>query len=383
MSEASDFPDPFDPTEPFAPQQPFDPTEHFEPLSEESPEPVFEGLIDEGEASEHTADKLLAEENGEPVEAEADETHFAHHYQHDDRPPYDPPKVRGVLMALGVCGAVIGSGALFASVAEPPPAPTPAAAPTAAAPAAVDPSTDIKALAGRVDDLKGDFDGLGKRIDDLQKAIAAMPKPAPAPDLKPLESEIGSLSKRIDAIPAPGDTKALEAKLADAVKGQDALAAELKALSQSTSSFSKTLDSQKTLIAALDTKVKGLGDAKPAATTATTTTPAATTTATASPTSDADFAKALDLFKKGQYGAAKDGFVALGTSNPSDARAWYYAAIANGYATAKWDGDTMKFVTKGADIEKAGTANPKLDTALADLDANAKKWLDSVRPAAK
>ena len=96
---------------------------------------------------------------------------------------------------------------------------------------------------------------------------------------------------------------------------------------------------------------------------------------------DVEFDKAVDAFKKSQFGPAKDLFTKLTEGNPTDARVWYYAALSNGFATNAWTGgDTEKFVQKAITLEKAGTPDAsKIDATFAELPADTKAWLDYYR----
>ena len=296
--------------------------------------------------------------------------------------PYKPSPLPGIITAMGLGALLAGGGILLGQSlpkpepAAPAPAPAPAAS-TSPTPAS-EPTPESKpgdvapALAGRVDGLGAEVKELAKRIDDVQKGLASLPKPepAPAPDLKPIEAKIDALSKRLDAA-SPPDLKGLEDKVAKV----DPLAAQAAALE-------KTIDAQKAEIAALQDKVKSLSEAKPAAYGASAPPAAANN---AAPAAEADYNKAVDLFKKNQFAQARDAFTKLGESAPNDARVWYYAAVANGYATNAWTGETERLVTKGVEAEKAGTPDlAKINSAFADLaPPSVKGWLDAYRARAR
>ena len=99
---------------------------------------------------------------------------------------------------------------------------------------------------------------------------------------------------------------------------------------------------------------------------------------------DADYAKAVDLFKRGQYGPARDAFGKLQQATPNDARVWYYGAVINGVLTSNWEGETAQLVARGVEQEKAGRPDAtKINAAFADLNPGIKGWLDAYRARAR
>ena len=94
---------------------------------------------------------------------------------------------------------------------------------------------------------------------------------------------------------------------------------------------------------------------------------------------NANHRKAQDEFRK--YPEARDAFVKLQAASPNDARVWYLAAIANGFATGVWVGETEKMVNTGLDKEKAGQpSSGRVDSTVAFLTpATGKSWLADYR----
>jgi len=270
---------------------------------------------------------------------------------HTPPPPSSPPEPLvhspfPVIMSLLMAGTL--GAAWYVSKQKEAPA-------TAPAPAAdAKPATDDKkpeVASTPVEDpkaLKGDVDALTKRIDAIQAKLDGMPKVGAAADLKPLEEKVAHLAKVPDMV-AP-----LPKKLDD--------------LNGRIGSIGKELDGLKAEVAALK-KVP-----EPAA-----------TTPTPGP-ADVDVAgqamgQAVDLFKKGKYKEAADAFRKLSQDEGNDARVWYYAALANGFATGNWKGDTEAYVKKGIEREKAGSPPPdRIDAVFTDLTTQTgKDWLAGYR----
>jgi hypothetical protein len=98
-------------------------------------------------------------------------------------------------------------------------------------------------------------------------------------------------------------------------------------------------------------------------------------------TPDATMTAAISFFKKGQYIQADQIFNNLQVSKAGDARVWYYSALAHGLATGKWDGETKRFVTSGAERESAGSPpTAEIDAAFSSLTVEqGKNWLAAYR----
>ncbi len=93
-----------------------------------------------------------------------------------------------------------------------------------------------------------------------------------------------------------------------------------------------------------------------------------------------DRAKALFLDKK--YSAAREIFLGLTESAPSDARAWYYAGLCTSFVTQEWGGEaSASLFRKGVECERNGTPDrAAIDAALAPLDrATGKDWVSFYR----
>ncbi|MFO0950680.1 MAG: hypothetical protein U0835_05910 [Isosphaeraceae bacterium] len=107
--------------------------------------------------------------------------------------------------------------------------------------------------------------------------------------------------------------------------------------------------------------------------------------AAATPASiDAAVSEAAGLFKAGKYSEAQAALKKIEAGNPSDARVYYLAALANGMVTSDWRGETQRLAQKAADLEKAGTpARASIDTALEGLLPQLKTWVEFYRKRAQ
>jgi hypothetical protein len=310
-----------------------------------------------GEPNPGTAGEDPSSPLGESLEGFADhEAHFKHPHPapsaHDDAPRHPVfPIVLGGVMVLSLIAAWIANSK---PTAEPAGAATPAA--VAAAP---DPGKpDVVALVPDADSkgLKGEIDGLKADLKTLQDRIEALPKLAPGPDLGPLSSKIGDLSK---------DTEALAV-----------LPKKVDDLDQRLGSFDKTLVALRGEIDTFKNELK-----KPIE-------PAVTTPEPAKPDNTTVTDTAVDqgagLFKAGKYKEASEAFQKLTGTSPNDARVWYFAALSSGSSTNQWTGETTRLAEKGVELEKAGSPDSaKIDAAFAELNPAFKPWFDYFRKTAK
>jgi hypothetical protein len=101
----------------------------------------------------------------------------------------------------------------------------------------------------------------------------------------------------------------------------------------------------------------------------------------ADPANEATLKLAIARFREGHYAQAREVLHRLQRERPNDARVWYYAALANGLASGKWDGETKRLVEKGIERERAGTPLPSvIDESLAGLTrAMGQDWLAKQR----
>jgi TolA-binding protein len=251
---------------------------------------------------------------------------------------------------------VVGGGLIVALVlactTDPQPVPaastassTSAAAPAAATPAA-EPAADTAAL-------KTELAALSDRVKELQGHIDGLPKPAPAADLAPLQAKVDELAKSSEATAGLGK--------------------QLSALDERVAAIDKSIGGLREDIDALKPEAKKPAEPAPATAAPEAAKPAAAlaTAETLDPT--------VSLFKSAKYKEANDAFRKLTDSFPKDARVWYFAAVSNGLATNQWnDGETVRLVKKGAELEKADSPDSAtIDSSLQILTkASGKDWLD-------
>lgn len=263
------------------------------------------------------------------------------------------PFVAGGIALIILLVSCFSPGGPFAAAPTPaatPPAPAaePAAKEEPAATPAAKPATSAEVLAVQTK-LQEELDSLAKHVDSLQTLVDAMAKAKPAPDLEGIQAKVDELAKVAETVtPLPKTVGALGDRLGTADKAIEELRAELASLKEEIKKAAAPPEPTKPDVAAA-------------------------------------LAPASELFKQTKYADALASFKKVAEANPDDARAWYYAALANGFATGKWDGETVTLVTKGIDREKAGTPDAaQIDAAFAGLTAaTGKDWLAGYRARAK
>ena len=275
--------------------------------------------------------------------------------------PNDRPVAPGVpivagLLLLGVLGAA------WYFIRQPPPAaaPPPPAQPAAPVPAPND------ALAGDVKDLKARVATLADRLKGLEEKFAGLPRPEPAPDLKPIQSRLDELAKSVEGL----------APLSERVGKVDDRVGQVEG----------TVKTVRSDVDALKEEVKKAASAPASAPApAAAASPAPAQAGGGAPDEEPSaLARGADLFKAGRYKEASEAFNKLESSDPKDARVYYYAAMARGAATGEWTGETARLVTRGIELERAGSpAADRIDAAFADLPASLKRWLDAYRKRAR
>jgi TolA-binding protein len=238
-------------------------------------------------------------------------------------------------------------------------------------------------------DLSDRVESLSSKVEALGEQVAALPA---MPDLKPIREkvdEIDGLSLRVN----------------DLSKKFDALPKEIAENEKEIESNSDRLDDLKTRVTGIRRSSRlapaGSDDGQAAPAADTEAAPGGDEPADASGTGtgtgpdsgrprgvdDPHLASALSLFEDREYAAARDAFLRLTEEDPDDARAWYFAALANGFATGDWRGETERLVKRGVERERAGTpTRAEIDAAVADADltaATGKDWLAAYRKRAR
>jgi hypothetical protein len=101
----------------------------------------------------------------------------------------------------------------------------------------------------------------------------------------------------------------------------------------------------------------------------------------ADPADDATLKLAMGLFRERHYSQACEVLLRLRRERPSDARVWYYSALANGLATGDWGNKTKRLVERGIACEQAGQpSREQIDMSLSNLASDlGKEWLAEQR----
>jgi tetratricopeptide (TPR) repeat protein len=224
------------------------------------------------------------------------------------------------------------------------------------------------------------INSLSNQHKQLESRIESIPKPAPAPDLAPLEQKVArvdGLSKQFEAI-----TKQFEAmsKVLDPVPqsiAQDErkikeLDAKLEALPKE----SRTVDARPEAsrnVEGSSSAASGRSAVQPAG--------SSSARSEAGGLADSALEGGESLFREGRYEEAYKAFRSLLQSHSDDARIWYYAALSYGFSSREWRGQTEQMVQQGIALEKAGKPQKsQIDSAFAGLTKETgKDWLTFYR----
>ena len=226
----------------------------------------------------------------------------------------------------------------------------------------------------RLDDR---INSLSEEYKQLQSRLESIPKPAPAPDLAPLEmkvSQVDRLSRQVEEIG----------------KKLDPLSEQLaKTEHRITELDSKLVEVRHEVSAAPDSTAVGRGRDTAVSRTSRPSSSGDKEAEGAAASSGSDKDESVETalesgvsrFREGKYREAYEVFRKLIQSNPDDARVWYYAALSYGLATGDWGKMTETMVQEGVAREKAGKPpKPEIDSAFAGLTKQTgKEWLDFYR----
>jgi hypothetical protein len=263
-----------------------------------------------------------------------------------------------VMLPGAVALAVLAGISVFVGRMDAASKPAPAAVPAGSpAPLAETPAVPapIDLLATEVKEIKSQFDGLVSQLKGIEGKYDSLTKPAPPPDLTPIQGKLDDLAKSVSAL----------LPLAEKVSKLETHAGGVEA----------TVTRLGDRLAGLSGTVQRLSEARPA-TVRESPRPASTPVAGA-----ASLAEGVALFQGGKLQDAGDFFKKLESSSPNDARVYYYEAFINAMTTNDWQGgETLRLASKGASLERTGATKPAdIDSAFADLPANLKSWLTFFR----
>ena len=304
-----------------------------------------------------------------PVSVNPEPVHHVQTHPHPTSSSYVPPRppaeappgrpIFPVFMGIVFGGALVAAWFVSKQPKEEPAAPAastaaaPAAAPEGTPAAAPAPATS-EAVTGEVKEIKTNVEALAAQVKGLQEKVDGLPKPAPEPDLKPIQGKVDELAKSVAAV-VP-----LTEKIGKIDERLSALDGSLKSVKDDLGELSGEVKKRAEAPAAKPAEVAAADD------TATT------------------MSQGAELFKAGKYKEAADVFKKLESANVKDARVYYYSALLKGLNTGNWQGETVTTGEKGAELEKAGSPKPAdVDAAFADLPANLKPWLAFFRKKAK
>ncbi len=269
------------------------------------------------------------------------------------------------ILGFVMLGVVVAAWFVSKQKSEPAPAPAASATPAPSSvveskPAAEPAKAETEALEAKVKDLTGKVDELTAQIKTIEGKLSEQPKAEPSSDLKSLEGKVDELSKSVAGVKPLNDKVG---KLSDRVGSVDSSVTSIK------SDLAAVKDEVSKLAASSTTK------------------PAAAAASETKPDTD-DTGNTLNqgvaLFKSGDYKGADEVFKKLASTDPKDARVYYYAALTHGLTTGSWQGETLATAAKGAALEKAGsTKSSDVDATFADLPANLKPWITYFRAQSK
>jgi hypothetical protein len=208
-------------------------------------------------------------------------------------------------------------------------------------------------------DLSDQVTKLSDRVEAVTKRIDALPKPTPPPDLTELQVRAADVTKLTEEM---GPIREAVKRIDDRLEG---MSRTIRSLGNEVHSIPGRAGAVKPTSSGTD-RHESLN----------------LMPAPERPVDDEALAQGATLFHQQKYKEALDLFNKLGQTNPDDARVWYYAALAHGFATKQWrDDGTGSLVEKGIARERAGTPpRPVIDETFKGLtSATGKDWLATYR----
>lgn len=211
-------------------------------------------------------------------------------------------------------------------------------------------SIGVKADKEEIDSLRAAVADVAHKVEELGGRLESLPKPAPAPDLGPIRERIDGLSSDAARLAAlPEALRKLEERIGALDEGLGAVRGDVEAVRDRI---------KKVEVAATPPVV---AETKP------------------DPTLLAAQARerGRGLYREGKFAEARAEFLKGTEASPRDARLWYDAALANGFATRDWAGETERLVRLGVEAERTNTIpRPEIDAAFAGLpEEGGGRWL--------
>jgi tetratricopeptide (TPR) repeat protein len=248
---------------------------------------------------------------------------------------------------------------------------------------------DLARADDRLNKLSEQYNGLSEQYKQLQSRLESIPRPAPAPDLAPLEqkvSQVDRLSQQVEAIgkkldPLPQQLTQSERRLTELESRLDEPRRSASVARARTPAAPDRDDS----VGRTDRPSPSPADSSNEADRPS---PSPGERAGSAPASsekrgsaDLSLEAGESRFREGRYQEAYDVFRRLLQAQPNDARVWYYGALSYGLATQDWGRATETMIQEGVNREKAGQPpKPEIDAAFAGLTKETgKDWLDYYR----
>ena len=250
----------------------------------------------------------------------------------------------GLMMVIGASLAAGGYG--LARVFAPPQPPGETSGP----PPDMVKQDEFKQLTDRVDKMNSELKTAEKQISD---------RPDYSPELKMQRERVDALDRSIAGFPAQMDS--IRQKLETVSKIEDTNSStKINGMDQRLTDLASAVDNLRNSPSSPVNTIQNAGDLK---------------------VDRLAIAQAVDLYKNKKWSEAQDAFSKLQSIYPNDATIWYYSALANGFATGQWLGETERLVKVGLDKEKQGEpSSATIDSAFSDLTpATGKNWLADYR----
>ena len=250
----------------------------------------------------------------------------------------------GLMMVVGAALAAGGYG--LARVFAPPQPPGETSGP----PPDMVKKDEFKQLTDRVDKMTTELKTAEKQISD---------RPDYSPELKMQRDRVDALDRSIAGFPAQMDS--VRQKLETVSKIEDTNSStKINQMDQRLTDLASAIDNLRKSPLSSGNAVQNVGEMK---------------------VDRLAIAQAIDLYKTKKWSEAQDAFSKLQSIYPNDATVWYYSALANGFATGQWLGETERMVKVGLAKEKQGEpSSATIDSVFSDLTpATGKNWLADYR----
>ena len=289
------------------------------------------------------------------------------------RPAHRPANASGAIVVISavlalLCGGA-GAWAYERFLAQPKVETPPEAAATAQGR-----DSEAQSDLARLDDR---INSLSEEYKQLQSRLESIPKPAPAPDLAPLEmkvAQVNRLSRQVEEIGKKLDPLSKQlAKTEHRITELDSKLVEVRHEVSAAGDHTAATRGRDTAVSRTSGPSSSRDEAAEGA--------AASSGSDNDKSVDTALESGVSRFRAAKYQEAYDVFRKLIQSHPDDARVWYYAALSYGLATGDWGKMTETMVQEGVTREKAGKpAKPEIDSAFAGLTKQTgKEWLDFYR----